>query len=143
MVGDFLPPQLVYQGKTTRCLPGVEFPEGWHITHSENHWSNEYTMKEYIAKIIIPYVNKKKSFHRIILPCSFLTTLRHSVHLLYFKSLMTTILMCALFPRTALIDCSPLTLVSIRQPKNFCEQSFKNGMLKKCINNSKRVGRKL
>ena len=60
MVRDFLPPQLVYQGKTTRCLPQVKFPESWHITHSENHWSNEHTMKEYIAKIIIPYVNKKK-----------------------------------------------------------------------------------
>ena len=28
VVGDFLPPQLVYQGKTTHCLPRVEFPEG-------------------------------------------------------------------------------------------------------------------
>ena len=37
MAGDFLPVQLVYQGKTSRCLPKVNFPEGWHITYSASH----------------------------------------------------------------------------------------------------------
>ena len=32
MEGDFLPPQLVYEGKTPRCLPQVDFPDGWHVT---------------------------------------------------------------------------------------------------------------
>ena len=41
MSGDFLPPQLVYQGKTTKCLPSFQFPSDWSITHSANHWSNE------------------------------------------------------------------------------------------------------
>jgi len=27
--GMFLPPQLIYQGKTKACLPKVDFPEGW------------------------------------------------------------------------------------------------------------------
>ena len=52
MSGDVLPPQLVYQGKTPRCLPQVEFPKQWHITYTENHWCNEITMKEYINKIV-------------------------------------------------------------------------------------------
>ena len=60
MEGDFLPVQLVYQGKTTRCLPQVEFPASWHITYSENHWSNENTMKDYIHNIILPYVTRKR-----------------------------------------------------------------------------------
>ena len=60
MEGDFLPVQLVYQGKTTRCLPQVEFPVGWDITYSENHWSNENTMKHYIDNIILPYIRKKR-----------------------------------------------------------------------------------
>ena len=55
-----MPIQLVYQGKTTRCLPQVEFPANWNITYSENHWSNENTMKDYIHKIILPYVTKKR-----------------------------------------------------------------------------------
>ena len=32
MVGDFLPPQLIYKGKTPKSLPFVEFPADWHIT---------------------------------------------------------------------------------------------------------------
>ena len=58
--GDFLPPQLIYEGKTNRCLPCFQFPATWNITHTANHWSNEETMKEYIEVVILPYVNKKK-----------------------------------------------------------------------------------
>ena len=29
MLGDFLPPQLVYQGKTNQCLPRYTFPSSW------------------------------------------------------------------------------------------------------------------
>ena len=39
--GDFLPPQLIYQGKTTACLPRYNFPNDWHVTYTPNHWSNE------------------------------------------------------------------------------------------------------
>lgn len=35
---DFLPPQIIYQGKTTRCLPQVDFPIGWHIPYFTNYW---------------------------------------------------------------------------------------------------------
>ena len=58
--GDFLPIQLVYQGKTTKCLPSVAFPESWHITSTPNHWCNEETMKSYVDIILIPYVQGKK-----------------------------------------------------------------------------------
>ena len=58
--GEFLPPQLIYQGKTSACLPRHEFPDDWHITCTPNHWSNEDKMKEYIHKIIIPYVDRKR-----------------------------------------------------------------------------------
>lgn len=60
MTGDFLPPQLVYKGKTDRCLPQYQFPESWDITFSVNHWSNEQTMKDYVEKIILPYIKDKK-----------------------------------------------------------------------------------
>ncbi len=39
LVGDFLPVQLIYKGKTPRCHPRFAFPPGWHITHSPKHWS--------------------------------------------------------------------------------------------------------
>ena len=59
LTGEFLPIQLVYQGSTTRCHPNFKFPDDWHITHSDNHWSNETTMINYIAKIIISFVKRK------------------------------------------------------------------------------------
>ena len=60
MEGDFLPPQLVYEGKTPRCLPQVDFPDGWHITYSSSHWCNESTMQDYINEIILPYIDMKR-----------------------------------------------------------------------------------
>ena len=58
--GDFLPVQLIYQGKTKKCLPSVTFPSDWNITFSENHWSNESTMIEYITQLLLPYIDRKK-----------------------------------------------------------------------------------
>ena len=60
MAGDFLPPQLVYQGKTSKCLPSIKFPSDWHITFTENHWSNEATMVDYLEKVLVPYVERKR-----------------------------------------------------------------------------------
>ena len=60
MSGDFLPVLLVYQGKTSRCLPTIEFPGDWHLTFSNNHWCNESTMVDYVQKIFLPYVNHKR-----------------------------------------------------------------------------------
>ena len=59
-MGEYLPPQLIYKGKTTRCHPDVTFPPGWDIWHTDNHWSNEDTMKRYLEKIIISFVNRKR-----------------------------------------------------------------------------------
>ena len=44
MDGNFLPPQLVYAGKTPKRLPNIDFPEDWDITFTENHWCNEAVM---------------------------------------------------------------------------------------------------
>ncbi len=60
MAGEFLPPQLIYQGKTSACLPKHKFPSNWHITCTPNHWSNENKMIEYINLIFIPYVEQKR-----------------------------------------------------------------------------------
>ena len=44
MSGDFLPPQVIYQGKIKRCIPSIKFPPDWDITFSENHWSYNDTV---------------------------------------------------------------------------------------------------
>ena len=55
-LGDFLPVQLIYQGKSPRCHPHYQFPSDWDVTHSPKHWSTEETMLQYISNIIVPYV---------------------------------------------------------------------------------------
>ena len=37
LAGGFFPFQLIYQGKTTACLPRFKSPD---ITFTPNHWSN-------------------------------------------------------------------------------------------------------
>jgi hypothetical protein len=53
--GELLPLQLIYQGKTEKCHPRTTFPEGFGITHSENHWSTIATMKDYVIHVLSPY----------------------------------------------------------------------------------------
>jgi len=55
-IGEYLPVQLIYKGKTMSCHPKVSFPDAWDVWHSENHWSNEDTMERYIRKVIISYL---------------------------------------------------------------------------------------
>lgn len=61
MAGNFLCPQIIYSGKTQRCLPTVQFPKGWHVTYTENHWANEKTTEDYINLILLPYIKQKRT----------------------------------------------------------------------------------
>ena len=47
MSGEFLPPQLLYDGKTERCHLQVRFLDGLDVWHTPNHWSNEQMMMHY------------------------------------------------------------------------------------------------
>ena len=61
MSGDFLPPQVIYSGKTRKCLPSVKFPNDWSVTYTQNHWANEVTTEEYIKSILLPYLKQMRS----------------------------------------------------------------------------------
>ena len=37
MNGDFLPPQLIYEGKNMLLNPKVSFPSGWNVTYTASH----------------------------------------------------------------------------------------------------------
>ena len=43
--GEYLSLQLLYQQK---CYPQVSFLENWDGWYSQNHWSNEATIKPYL-----------------------------------------------------------------------------------------------
>ena len=39
----------------------TSFPcSDWQITHTQNHWSNEETMLQYIKEVIVPFVDRKR-----------------------------------------------------------------------------------
>jgi hypothetical protein len=66
--GDLLPPQLIFQGKTTQCHPPLTTAaEGAfvHLTHSENHWSNQETMQQYVREVIVPYAERMQLKHTL------------------------------------------------------------------------------
>ena len=52
--GEFLPFQVLYEGKTERCHPPVAFPEGCDIWHTPNHWANSETSIRFVTNIIVP-----------------------------------------------------------------------------------------
>ena len=39
MVGEMLPMQILYTGKTERCHPTYSFPPDFDILHMPNHWT--------------------------------------------------------------------------------------------------------
>ena len=58
--GVFLPIQLIYQGKTKRCLPKFKIPKEFHVTYTKNNWSNFEKCVELFKKVIFPYLQAKK-----------------------------------------------------------------------------------
>lgn len=64
--GDFLPPQVIYGGKTPACLPkAVAFPPNWQVTYTPNHWANESTMLDYANTILLPYLQQARQEYRL------------------------------------------------------------------------------
>ena len=60
MTGSFLPIQLIYEGKTRRCLPNYDFPKGFNVAYSPNHWSNTEKSVELFQKVIFRYLKNVK-----------------------------------------------------------------------------------
>jgi len=58
--GYFLSTQIIYQGKTDCCLSTTKFTSGWHITYTANHWANEKTTLDYIHKVLLPYIDRRR-----------------------------------------------------------------------------------
>ena len=65
LTGDYLPTQLIYQGKSNHCHPNFNFPEEWHITHSLKHWAMETTMIAYLNNIVVPYIEATRNLLKL------------------------------------------------------------------------------
>jgi hypothetical protein len=58
--GTLLPMQIIFTGKTKRCLPKTHvaklcLADGFHMTMSSNHWSNLETCQQFVRHILVPY----------------------------------------------------------------------------------------
>ena len=46
--------------KTHHCLPKFNFPDGFHFTYTENHWSNTEKSLEFFNKVIFLQIDRIK-----------------------------------------------------------------------------------
>ena len=56
--GGFLQMQLIYGGKTEKCLPRFKFPEKFSLSYNETHYSNEKEACKFIKDILKPYIKQ-------------------------------------------------------------------------------------
>lgn len=61
LLGEFLPMQLIYGGKTNQSLPRYEFPKSFSLIVYEKHYSNRKDSIKLLEEILIPYVNSECS----------------------------------------------------------------------------------
>src|SRR5688572_5921057 len=74
-VGELLPLQLVFTGKTDGVIPALPSSveasctaNGMHFTHTHNHWSSLETMMEYMKSVVDPFVKKQnKGQHAVLI----------------------------------------------------------------------------
>ena len=57
--GFSLPIQLIYQGKSKRCLLKFTFPSDFYVTFTINHWSNIEKCKDLFNGTIFPHFSAK------------------------------------------------------------------------------------
>ena len=124
--GQFLPVQLVYEGKTTKCHPTVEFPEGWNITHTQNHWCNEETMIIYIESVIIPYMTKKRRQLGLDTGLVILDEFKAQTTSTVLKLLQSNDLMYIIVPPNCTDRLQPLDASVNRAAKQFLRSKFEN-----------------
>ena len=66
--GQLLPLQLIFQGKTDASLPphtDASTLAGFHLTKSQNHWSNQETMQEWCGHILVTWRDKMIKEHNL------------------------------------------------------------------------------
>ena len=59
--GTFLPMNIIYGGKTKKCLPrGVKFPSMFSLGYNPKHYNNEKEVLKYLDEVIIPYIDSER-----------------------------------------------------------------------------------
>ena len=121
--GLFLPPQLIYGGKTTKSLPRVKFPSSFSLSVNEKHYSNETESIKVLEEIVIPYVIKER--RSLLLPSSQPALLIMDV----FKGQMTDRVVSTLQHNNIILITVPANLTYLFQPLDV--QGGPNGYVKR------------
>ena len=123
LTGEFLPIQLIYGGKTTKCIPAVSFPSDFVISVNKKHYSNEKEALNMLENIIIPYVEQQ----RVSLNLAF----DHPALIIMdvFKSQMTCAVRELLNENHILLEKVPANLTYLFQPLDV--QGGPNGYVKR------------
>ena len=123
LVGEFLPIQIIYAGKTARCHPKFNFPVDCHIT-----------TVQYIDSMILPYVAqvrdtlKDKENAALIIMDNFRGQITPAINTLLEKN---NIHVCFIPPNTTDL-LQPLDISVINLQRNFLKENLNSGTQKGC-----------
>ena len=127
LLGDFLPVQLIYKGKKSRCHPKFQFPPWWHVTHAPKHWSTEQTMIEYRHNIFL-YVQLVRELKQddnasaLVIMDNFKLQVTNEIHNLLEEN---NIFVALLSPDTTDL-LQPLDLAVSKPAKGYLRQQFQD-----------------
>ena len=113
--------QLVYGGKTRKCLPHFKFPEKLSLSYNETHYSNEKEACKFIEEILQPYI--KKVIERENLPVD----QRSLVIMDLFKGQVTPMVLNVYKESNIVIALVPANMTNFLQPLDLTV----NGYVKK------------
>ena len=126
--GNFLPLQLIFQGKTPRSLPtatAASIAAEVHLTQTENHWSSQQSMQDYVKKVIVPYANQQIETHRLNSDAKIILVLDvWAVH----KSVEFRQFLRTHFPRIHLIFVPPNCTSKLQVADVALQRPFKHGI---------------
>lgn len=130
--GNFLPPQLIYGGKTTKSFPCVEFPSSFCLSANSKHYSNESESIKILEDIIFPYVNSEKKTKKqtIQLPSTQPALLIMDVS----KGQMTNVVLNTLQENGIFLITVPANLTYLFQPPDLHDGP--NGYVKRVMKNT-------
>ena len=122
--GEFLDIQLIYKGKTTRCLPKFKFPNGFDVLFNEKHWANEATALSFLEKIIIPFVTEEKL--KLGLPVTQKSLLLFDV----FRAHLTPKVKQYMSDNHLVYTCIPANLTNLFQPLDISVNKVAKGIIR-------------
>ena len=77
--GEFLPPMIIFKGKTDRPIRSLKYPEGFVVATQQKAWMDEDLMVRWIKEIWVPYIISKGGRESILCLDSFRTHLTDRV----------------------------------------------------------------